>query len=145
MKPKPLRNPREPTQAEIDNHKLTHVPFREWCRWCIEGKCPTREHSNRNCGAVVYEEAIPNICFDYCYLNIDDEKKGNNPVIAMHSSSSKAICTLPAGKKGADGCEWLVMLLTMELQNWGHGLDEVIFKCDNEHSIEALVDAVARY
>ena len=33
--PMKLQNPRLPTQAEIDEHTLTHLPFRSWCRHCV--------------------------------------------------------------------------------------------------------------
>ena len=31
-------NTKEPTQKEIDEHTLTHIPFRSWCAHCVRGK-----------------------------------------------------------------------------------------------------------
>ena len=36
---KTLRDPGVPTQAEIDEHDPTHLPFRSWCEHC-KGKSP---------------------------------------------------------------------------------------------------------
>ena len=37
-KPKPASRPYTPTQQEIREHKVTHLPFRLWCRHCVSGK-----------------------------------------------------------------------------------------------------------
>ena len=36
--PRRLRDPRKPSQAEVDEHNIKHYPFREWCRHCMDGK-----------------------------------------------------------------------------------------------------------
>ena len=36
--PRRLRDPRKPSQAEVDEHNIKHFPFREWCRHCLDGK-----------------------------------------------------------------------------------------------------------
>ena len=35
-----LVTPREPTQAERDEHMLTHQPPEHWCEYCEKGKSP---------------------------------------------------------------------------------------------------------
>ena len=32
------RTPMLPSQSEIDEHNLTHLPFRDWCPFCIRGR-----------------------------------------------------------------------------------------------------------
>ena len=27
-----------PSRAEIEEHELTHLPFRNWCRHCVKGR-----------------------------------------------------------------------------------------------------------
>ena len=37
-----------PSEAEVEQHELTHVPFRSWCRHCVRAKgkeCPHHESS----------------------------------------------------------------------------------------------------
>ena len=37
---KPIKGPRAqcmPMQAEIDRHRITHLPYRSWCPECVEG------------------------------------------------------------------------------------------------------------
>ena len=28
----------QPTQAEVDEHSATHLLFRSWCRFCVQGR-----------------------------------------------------------------------------------------------------------
>ena len=34
---KRMQDPRLPTQAEVKEHQLTHLPFRSWCHHCMKG------------------------------------------------------------------------------------------------------------
>ena len=36
--PRHIRDIRTPTQAEVDRHNLTHLPFRNWCPHCMRGR-----------------------------------------------------------------------------------------------------------
>ena len=33
-----IRNTKLPSAAEVEEHNLTHLPFRDWCAFCIQGK-----------------------------------------------------------------------------------------------------------
>ena len=35
------RSPLQPTKAEWEAHQATHLPSRNWCRLCVEGRCGT--------------------------------------------------------------------------------------------------------
>lgn len=39
-----LGNPQVPSQAEVDAHELTHLPFRNWCRHCMRGRGEEMPH-----------------------------------------------------------------------------------------------------
>ena len=95
------------------------------------GKSTTRPHRRASGNEVeVTENPMPNICFDYFYLNAEDEKRGDNPMIIMGAEGKDAITTLPAGRKGVEGNEWSVKLLNVDLECWGVANGEAIFKCD---------------
>ena len=36
-----IGDPRLPTQKEVDEHNLTHVPYRNWCPHCVKGAART--------------------------------------------------------------------------------------------------------
>lgn len=51
-------DPKMPTQAEIDEHCITHLPHRSWCEVCIKARGREAAHASK-------------------------KKKGEKPVIAM--------------------------------------------------------------
>ena len=90
-KAKAIRQPQEPTRQEIEEHELTHVPFREWCFHCCKGKTRNNPHKvNKNKMMEDEEHAVTTISMDYMYMN-EKSKAGNStgkeseqPVIVIH-------------------------------------------------------------
>ena len=41
---KKILDPRLPTQAEVDEHNLTHLPYRNWCPICVQAKGKDMDH-----------------------------------------------------------------------------------------------------
>ena len=35
-----LPSPYQPTQSEIEEHMVDHIPFRAWCKCCLDGVWP---------------------------------------------------------------------------------------------------------
>ena len=69
-KPVALRDPGAPTQAEIDSHNLTHLPFRGWCPACVTGKAKDKPHHSDD----EKDKAVPVIVFDYGFLGTEGVK-----------------------------------------------------------------------
>ncbi len=63
----PLRKAPEPwvpTQLEIEEHRISHYPFRSWCIHCLMGR-GVGEHHGANAGR---ESSIPQVCIDIFYI-----------------------------------------------------------------------------
>ena len=70
QQPVALPDVKPPTQAEVDLHNLTHLPYRRWCRFCVAARRPNSPHL----GLPPFSREIPLIVFDYCFLrNIQDQ------------------------------------------------------------------------
>ncbi len=50
QQPRGVRDPGQPIQAMIDEHDLTHIPYRPWCDACTRGRAK-RKPSRTICGA----------------------------------------------------------------------------------------------
>ena len=46
--PMKVQDPVLPTQAEIDEHMTTHLPYRSWCRFCIRGCGKAADHKQQD-------------------------------------------------------------------------------------------------
>ena len=40
--------PKQPTQQEVQEHNLTHMPYRNWCPICVQGNGRSTSHSTTN-------------------------------------------------------------------------------------------------
>ena len=43
-KAKGIKAPTKPSKEEVNEHMLTHLPFRSWCPHCVRGKSKGRPH-----------------------------------------------------------------------------------------------------
>ena len=70
----PMSVPCKPSQEEVDNHNISHYPFRSWCKHCVMGKAVSGYHktSKDKC-------TKPVISRDYMYLRsrTEEESKEN--------------------------------------------------------------------
>ena len=58
-----LGDPRKPTMAEVEEHRLTHLPYRNWCTVCVKAKGKDLDHWT----AVTEERGVSEYAFDYCF------------------------------------------------------------------------------
>ena len=58
--PKVFRDPGAPRETEIEQHNVTHLPFRAWCLSCVEGNSRDRPHRRQD----VEEKSLAEVVFD---------------------------------------------------------------------------------
>ena len=84
-------DPIQPTARQISDHDRTHLPYRNWCKWCVLAKGREDGHP-RDLGE---QEGLPVVGMDYVYYG-NDSKEGEEVV-------DKKVTTLITkdGKSGA--------------------------------------------
>ena len=45
--PRKMLDPKLPSQREVEEHNLTHLPYRNWCAHCVLGKGKSAPHYKR--------------------------------------------------------------------------------------------------
>ena len=56
--------PNMPSREEVEEHRLTHAPYRSWCRHCVCGKAKSNpNHSSKGC-----VREVPIVVLDYMYM-----------------------------------------------------------------------------
>ena len=38
-------DPKLPSAQEVEEHRCIHVPYRDWCKWCVMGRGRGLQHS----------------------------------------------------------------------------------------------------
>ena len=127
-----------PSQREIDEHMLTHIPFRSWCKFCVMGKSVASPHRKIDKS----EESIPTVSVDYAFLNdkqeVVKEENAGMPILAIKDRKSGMIQSRVVPSKGND--KFAIKRLVKDIELLGY--NKVILKSDNESSILALKKAV---
>ena len=63
----------KPSKREVEEHMLTHIPFRDWCPHCVRGKSKATPHRKRKEGE---DEEVPVISVDYMFMETEDKDAG---------------------------------------------------------------------
>ena len=63
-KVKVINDPRQPTQAEVEEHERTnHCPYRNWCGICVRARGKDMDHR----ADAREERGLSEYSFDYCF------------------------------------------------------------------------------
>ena len=152
--------PTKPSLAEIEEHRVTHYPYRSWCDECREGR-GLGEQRGRHAGR---PHDIPRVGIDYWYIttggvqtrqdiaadfpqDVDGEtslvrareeaKLMKCLIVRCHESKAVFAHTIPV--KGRDEDNYVASLITTDVAFMGHV--KLIIKSDNEPALLALAQA----
>ena len=139
-------DPGRPTQKEVDEHNLSHWPFRSWCPHCVKGKAvSTPHHRADHREERLHVTGVPTVSLDYCWADgeddEDDEKRDHSPILIIYIDLIDALYAVATKKKGV--IPWVVVFVTKKLETLGYGGTKITLKSDGENSIKALVEAIA--
>jgi hypothetical protein len=59
-----------PSQEEVDEHNVSHIPFRSWCTCCVKGKAVNQGHMRRTSTS-----EVPIVSIDYAFVNENGEER----------------------------------------------------------------------
>ena len=140
---KMLRTPIMPSQAEVDEHNIDHLPYRAWCRSCVSGRGQEAPHGH----VEQHRRTISVVSFDYFFVTkngaytkqewnllAEDQKDPDHlKVLVVKDYLNKFIFAHAVERKGADDGGYIVECIVRDVQWLGYS--KVILKTDNEASI----------
>ena len=135
-RPKQLKETAEPTEKEVNEHNLTHLPFRTWCAHCIRGKAKNPPHKRQKENE--REKRTPVISADYCFLG-NEEDESQAPVWVMTDHETKAVFAYVCEQKGSES-KGVVDQVVEDINKLGR--TKVILKTDQEPAIRDVQRAV---
>ena len=134
--PRTLRDPGAPTEAEVEQHNVTHLPFRAWCPACVEGKARDRPHRKQEGEE---NKNVPEVVFDYGFLGAEGEE--TIAIQVARDRRTKMVFAHVVPRKGfthEHGAEEMVK----DLKKLGYS--EVVLKCDGEPALKSVQEEVKR-
>ena len=142
---KVMRTPYTPTASELADHRITHLPYRDWCPECVEAF--GREAPHRS-GSASKPTWVPVISCDYLFVSargvfsreewrpVDPEEK-HLKVLVIYDSKSRCLFAHAVPQKGVDEGRYVVDAFATDIA-W-LGWSRVIIRSDNEPALVKLV------
>ena len=137
-----VRSPPMPSQQEIDEHRVSHLPYRSWCPECVEAFGRERGHSKQS-----ESRTIPLVSCDYLYLTkngvfareeLDEEQQGaSTRVLVMYCGATQTPFANVVPRKGADDDGYVVECVRQNVLWLGHA--KVTIRSDNEPALLQVV------
>jgi hypothetical protein len=136
-KPIKIMDPKLPTQEEVDDHFLDHLPYRSWCAHCVRGKGKTMDH--RIC---VRDSVQREIHIDYCFMGkaTDDNTK---TIVVAKERDSKMIMSSVVPVKGMTNV-FAAKRIGAFIRELGLEHHDVALKGDQEPALQDLLREVGR-
>ena len=130
-------------EEEIMKHRLTHIPYKDWCEFCIAGKGKADRHERDP--SSLKEHEVPVISFDLCYTGasgeaVDEKSNAKVVVLVLHDSHSSAVHAVPI--KGKSETQHMVREASRFIEHLGHG--DICLRCDQEPTMLNLQTVLQR-
>ena len=125
-----LAAPRTPTKAEREEHDVSHVPHRPWCRFCVMGRGLERRYLTQSGDR---DGDRPRVFADYGYLSGD-----STPFLVAKDRRTGMTFAAAVSMKGGDPRAARLLAKWMD----GLGCQEVTVRTDGEPSICELIRRV---
>jgi hypothetical protein len=134
-----------PTEAEFDEHMISHYPFRNWCPHCVRGKANAAAH--RMDKGLVQDH--PTVHMDYCFPvkrkteeSVDEyTAKRGAPILVQFDDKLGIIAANYVNEKGVNPRS--IAIVKNFLEKLGH--KKVTIKSDQERAIIAMREEVKRH
>ena len=136
-KPVKMMDPKLPTQAEVDEHNITHLPFRNLCPQCVKGRGRAADHVRQ-----AREDGMMEIHADYCFPYTADKQDKYTLLVAREKATRMTMASLVPMKGGSS--EFPVRRLLAFVKELGAEGAPIVFRSDQEPAIKSFVEEVIR-
>ena len=135
-RPRKKLYPREPSQEERQEHEMTHVPFRNWCRHCVKGR-----GKEEACKKVERSYDGHEVHMDFMFMGDEGSEKTLAIVVVKERSTGAVMATVVPRKSYG---EWMAKRTMTFMRELGCEQEKVMMKTDNEPALVKVVEEVGR-
>lgn len=138
-----IPNPVLPSKADVEEHELTHLPYRSWCAHCVRAKGRAADHKKQE----ERHREVREFHMDYCFMGTKAVKDSLNPklnaILAVKEKETKMIMGTFVPKKGATH-EFVAKRVVAFIDELGMSNCKITIKTDQEPAIIDLVNNIKR-
>ena len=118
-RPARMMNPERPSQREVDEHELTHLPYRSWCAICVKGKAKEQAHKR-----VKREDGMNEVHMDYMFMGPKDVAGETLPCLVVKDLGTKMVMAAAVPRKSTGG--YIAARAVAFLQEIGYHVRDVV-------------------
>lgn len=89
-----MLDPLMPRDAEVREHKLTHLPFRSWCRHCVRGRGKEMAHFKTK-----DERGVPEFHLDFAFMGDEQDPGKTVPMVVVRERDTRMTMAAAAPSK----------------------------------------------
>ena len=108
---KNVKDPLMPSKQEVDEHQLTHLPYRNWCRHCVRGRGKQTPHQ-----ASKGSTGLPEISFDFCFVGEEGEPVKTVAILCARDRHTKMLMASVTPTKSSTGSGKPLQRVTSRVQ-----------------------------
>ena len=127
-----ILDPTRPTEKEVEQHNITHLPYRNWCPHCVRAKGKDADHRKVGNG----ERTLPEFSFDYAFPG--DELGFKLTILVGREKLTGMTMATVLPDKGSTG-KFAADKAMEFMAECGCQSGDVIVKTDQEAAIKYLV------
>ena len=132
-----IADPRLPSADEIEQHNMTHLPYRSWCPHCIRGKGKTMEHRR-----AARDKSMREIHVDYCFMGMKGDVATKCIVVAKdYDTKNLMVSVVPVKGTSHEFPAKRICAFIRELGLEGH---DVVLRSDQEPALQDLLREVGK-
>ena len=137
VEPEGLSQPISPTEAQVESHRLTHLPFQPWCEECVSGKAKQDWHRRDQSST---REGTGLIQMDYFFLSPEKEEEVEDEsrlvtILCLTDTVTGWPLALQLPNKSTEVAQSRYCLQNVDLYLKNLGYNKVILQHDGEPSI----------
>jgi hypothetical protein len=86
------RSPKRPSSKEVEDHELTHCPYRAWCEHCVKGQAKDDGHSTVK--GELADSSVVRVILDYCFFQEGVTSKATEHEDATTAKTSLSVLVM---------------------------------------------------
>ena len=132
-----MNDPKKPSAEEVEMHNLTHLPYRNWCSVCVQGRGKEMGHTSGK-----QERGLPELHFDYMFVGPSDAPGETKTCLVVRDAETRMVMSTMVPAKGRES--FAVDRVTAFIEEIGYMHQDLIVKSDQESAVRAVVEEIGR-
>ena len=131
-----MQDPKLPSKAEVEEHELTHLPYRSWCRHCVRGRGKELPHKKSLEDPTVHE-----FHFDWSFPG---EEKGGETLKVMVGRMRGEKMVMSSVHPTKSTGEFMAKRIMAFLRECGCEMVDITIKTDQEPVMITMVQSLCQ-